>query len=163
MSCNISNRSLLLAGALIVLGALTVITPWYIFPVCEAKGVSSHSMSSMASGAGSDQSTGMSAGILMKCGYTARAEAAVGALVIVAGLALIALPKRVSQKAVGITGIGLGVVTALIPAILLGVCNAADAPCRIGTLPALILLGILTIVVGILIALIRNDPPTAAN
>ncbi|MCX6689666.1 MAG: DUF4418 family protein [Methanoregula sp.] len=163
MSFNISNRSLLLAGALVILGALIVITPWYIFPVCEAKGVSSHSMSPMASVAGSDQSTGMSTGALMKCGYTARAEAAVGALVIIAGLALIALPNRISRKAVGIAGIGLGVVTALIPTILIGVCNAADAPCRIGTLPALIILGILTIVVGILVILVRNDPPAVAN
>jgi len=163
MSFNIPTRPLLLAGVLIIVGALIVITPWYIFPICEAKGVSSHPMSRMSSGSGSDSSTGMSPGTLMKCGYTARAEAAIGALVVLAGLTLIALPDRNSRKAIGIIGIGLGAVTILIPTVLIGVCTAADAPCRIGTLPALILLGILTIVSGILLVLEKGAPSSGAN
>ena len=105
MSFSIEKRPLLLAGVLVILGALIVITPWYIFPVCEAKGVTSHQMSKMSSTEGSDQPAGMSAGTIMRCGYTARAEAAVGALVILAGLTLIALPERDSRKAQGFSSI----------------------------------------------------------
>jgi hypothetical protein len=163
MSFNRSNRLLLLAGILIVLGALIIVTPWYIFPVCEAKGVTSHSMSSMSMGAAGDTSAGTSAATIMKCGYTARAEAAVGALVILAGLTLLALPSRDSRRALGVIGIGLGAVTLLIPTVLIGVCTAADAPCRIGTLPALILLGVLTAIAGIFLVLSRDEPKTSTE
>jgi hypothetical protein len=163
MSFSIEKRPLLLAGVLVILGALIVITPWYIFSVCEAKGVTSHQMSKMSSTEGSDQPAGMSAGTIMRCGYTARAEAAVGALVILAGLTLIALPERDSRKALGIIGIGLGVVTVLVPTFLIGVCTAPDAPCRIGTLPALIILGILTIIAGIILVFFRDNPSPSTN
>jgi hypothetical protein len=99
----------------------------------------------------------------MKCGYTARAEAAVGALVILAGLTLLALPSRDSRRALGVIGIGLGAVTLLIPTVLIGVCTAADAPCRIGTLPALILLGVLTAIAGIFLVLSRDEPKTSTG
>ena len=163
MSFNRSNRLLLLSGILIVLGALIIVTPWYIFPICEAKGVTSHSTSSMSMGAAGDTSAGTSAATIMKCGYTARAEAAVGALVILAGLTLLALPGRDSRRALGVIGIGLGAVTLLIPTVLIGVCNAADAPCRIGTLPALILLGVLTAITGIILVFSRDEPKASAE
>jgi hypothetical protein len=163
MSFSIQKRPLLLAGVLVILGALIVITPWYIFPVCEAKGITSHPMSKMSSVAGSDQSMGTSTVTIMKCGYTARAEAAIGALIILAGLTLIALPERDSRRAIGIIGIGLGAVTALVPTVLIGVCTAADSPCRIGTLPALIILGTLTIIAGILLVLLKDDPSPLTN
>ncbi|MFA6332373.1 MAG: DUF4418 family protein [Methanoregula sp.] len=159
MSFNRSNRQLLLAGILIVLGALIIVTPWYIFPICEAEGIPSHLASSMSMSTAGDTS----AGTIMKCGYTARAEIAVGALVILAGLTLLALPGRDSRRAIGGTVIGLGVVTVLIPTVLIGVCSAANAPCRIGTLPALILLGVLTTITGIFLVISRDDPKANAE
>jgi hypothetical protein len=99
----------------------------------------------------------------MKCGYTARAEAAVGALVILAGLTLLALPGSDARRAIGIIGTGLGAVTILIPTVLIGVCSAANAPCRIGTLPALVLLGVLTAVTGIYLVFSRDEPKSGAE
>jgi hypothetical protein len=163
MSFNRSNRQILLAGILIVLGALIIVTPWYIFPICEVEGITSHPESSMSMGAASDTSAGTGAGTIMKCGYTARAEAAVGALVILAGLTLLALPGRDARRALGVNVIGLGVVTVLIPTILIGVCSAANAPCRIGTLPALILLGVLTAIAGIFLVFSRDEPKTSTE
>ncbi|MFA5236719.1 MAG: DUF4418 family protein, partial [Methanoregula sp.] len=74
-----------------------------------------------------------------------------------------ALPGRDSRRAIGGTVIGLGVVTVLIPTVLIGVCSAANAPCRIGTLPALILLGVLTTITGIFLVISRDDPKANAE
>ncbi len=156
MSFSRSNRQLILAGILVILGVLVIATPWYIIPICEAQGITSHSMS-MGSAADS------SAGTIMKCGYTARAEAAVGALIILAGITLLALPGRDARRAIGVIATGLGAVTLSIPTVLIGVCSAANAPCRIGTLPALILIGILTAVTGIYLLIAKNEPKAVAE
>lgn len=159
MSFSRSNRQLILAGILVILGVLVIATPWYIFPICEAQGITSHSMSSMSMGSAADSS----AGTIMKCGYTARAEAAVGALIILAGITLLALPGRDARRAIGVIATGLGAVTISIPTVLIGVCSAANAPCRIGTLPALVLLGILTAVTGIYLVFSKNEPKAVAE
>lgn len=163
MFLSLQNRLPLFSGALIILGVLIILTPWYIFPVCEAQGITSHAMSAAPMGTGHGASMNPGTGALMKCGYAARAEAASGALVILTGLTLFALRNRDSRRASGIFSIGLGAVTILIPTVLIGVCASADAPCRIGTFPAWILLGILTIVAGILLVLARDQPSTPAN
>jgi len=166
MSFNRSNRQLILAGILVILGVLIIATPWYIFPVCEAEGITSHSsssMSSMSMGSAGDSSSGAASGTIMKCGYTARAEAATGALIILAGLTLFALPGRDARRALGVIGTGLGAVTILIPTVLIGVCSAPNAPCRIGTLPALALLGVLTAITGIYLVFSRDEPQAVAE
>jgi len=147
------KQSRILAGILILLGILVVLTPWYIFPVCEIKGVSDTGMADMHTNPGTH----------MKCWYTAEAETGVGVLIILTGLALLALPGRVSRKASGIAGGILGVIVILVPTVLTGVCNTPDAPCRIGTLPALILLGAVTVITGIYLILSKDTVPAGPN
>jgi uncharacterized membrane protein len=101
--------------------------------------------------------------MLMKCGYTARAEAAVGIIVILTGLALFVQKVNKYRKVLGGAVVGFGILTILIPTVLIGVCNALSAPCRIGTLPALILLGALIIVAGAIVVLTHNEIPTETH
>lgn len=156
MTFSSRQRTVVIAGILVLLGIAIVITPWYIFPVCEAKGMTSHSMFEKM---GDNQAASMASGMLMKCGYTARAEAAVGIIVILAGLVLFAQKARKYRKVLGGAIAGFGILAILIPTVLIGVCNAPDAPCRIGTLPALILLGALTIVAGAIVVLTHDEIP----
>jgi hypothetical protein len=93
----------------------------------------------------------------MSCWFTARAEAGIGALVILSGLTLIALPGRNSRKAIGVQAIGLGLVTILLPTLLTGICPPASAPCRIGTQPGLIVFGIITVVTGLYLVFSSDD------
>jgi len=122
-------------GALLVLlGIVVILTPWIIFPVCEMQGLY------LKTAAGTD--------FPMTCGWTARAETGIGALIVVAGGLLIARSTPETPQAVGIFSIALGALVVLFPTVLIGMCKVASHPCRMTTLPALELLGIVVIIVG---------------
>jgi hypothetical protein len=84
----------------------------------------------------------------MPCGYTARAETGVGALIIVAGGLLIARKTPETRQAVGVFSIATGVLVILYPTAIIGMCRLAEHPCRMLTLPALEILGVIVIIVG---------------
>jgi hypothetical protein len=122
-------------GALLVLlGIIIILTPWVIFPVCEMHGLFV------------ETKTGMQ--LPMPCGYTARAETGIGALIVVAGALLIARKTPETQQAVGIFSIAAGALVILFPTVLIGMCRLADHPCRQLTLPALEILGAAVIIIG---------------
>lgn len=150
------TRNLIVTGIFILLGLLIVLTPWYIFPICEI----AEKSGTMQMGTSSDNAMNMNtdSGAHMTCWYTAEAEAGTGALVILVGLVLFALPNRDSRRSLGIIAIGLGVITVLLPTYLIGMCTSSpDTPCNIGTKPALILLGVLTAITGIYLILAKDD------
>jgi hypothetical protein len=153
------QQSKILAGILILLGVLVVLTPWYIFPVCEI----AEKSGAMQMNDGSDNGMNMNPGTHMKCWYTAEAETGVGVLIILTGVALLALPGRISRKTAGIIGGILGLIVILVPTILVGICSTPDAPCRIGTLPALILLGAVTVITGIYLVLSKDTVSAGPN
>jgi Domain of unknown function (DUF4418) len=146
------------AVVLILLGVLAAVTPWYIFPVCEMKGTSDNGMADMNVNAGNAITN--NPGTHMKCWYTAEAETGVGILLLLAGLAMLLLPWRVSRKTAGILGVVFGILIILIPTVIIGVCDSPDAACRIGTLPALILLGAITIIFSIYLVLSKDTTST---
>jgi len=122
-------------GALLVLlGIIIILTPWIIFPVCEMEG------SYVVTAAG--------AKLPMTCGWTARAETGIGALIVIAGGLLIARSTRETRQAVGIFTIAMGALVILFPTLLIGMCKVATHPCRMTTLPALEILGVIVIIVG---------------
>ena len=130
-----SDRSVSLPGVFILLiGILVILTPWYIFPVCEHYGDYVITQGGMQ--------------LPMTCGWTARAEAGLGALLIVAGGMVLARNTRETLQAAGIFSMALGVLVVLTPMVLIGMCKAADHPCRVLTLPGLVLLGIAAIIAG---------------
>ena len=122
-------------GALLaLLGIVIILTPWIIFPVCELH----DSYAILQSGAK----------IPMTCGWTARAESGIGALIVLAGGLLIARSTPETRQAVGIFSIALGALAVLTPTVIIGMCKMADHPCRVLTLPALEILGIIVILTG---------------
>jgi drug/metabolite transporter (DMT)-like permease len=122
-------------GALLVLfGIVIALTSWVIFPVCEMHGLYA------------ETKTGVK--LPMPCGYTARAETGIGALIVVGGGLLIARSTPETRQAVGIFTIATGILVVLFPTILIGMCRLADHPCRQLTLPALEILGIAVIIIG---------------
>ena len=125
----IVRREFLYASALVVLGVVIIMTPWYILPVCEVLGHFTK--------------TAMGTEIPMKCGWTARAEFGTGAGIIAIGVALLLFGKRQeTQRAMGIVGCALGAFTALFPTYIIGVCATTAMLCNPGTRPALVLLGV---------------------
>jgi hypothetical protein len=158
MTLDNKKRDRIVAGVLILLGLLIILTPWYIFPICEIAEKSGNMQ--MASGSGNDMN--MNSSTHMTCWYTAEAETGTGALAILAGLVLLAWPNRESRRSLGIITIGLGVVTILFPTYLIGTCTSPDSACNIGTKPALIILGVLTVITGIYLVLARDKSPVAS-
>ncbi len=123
---------------LIILGVLLAIAPWTFAPVCEVNGM----YAQLASGKT----------LPMPCGWTARAEVGLGALLIVAGALLAIAKSNETKRIIGIIGAAIGVLAILFPTNITGMCGMADHPCNLLTKPVLILLGIATIIVSAYVA-----------
>ena len=115
-----------------VFGLLIAIVPQFLLPVCSA---------SIETKAGRF--------IPMKCFWTGRAELAVGALIILVSILLFLSRNKSATLYLYIVLTGLGVVALLLPTHLIGVCMSPTMPCRVGTLPGLIVLSGLVVVIGL--------------
>lgn len=122
------------ATLLIILAVLIAIVP--IFSDC----VSAGRMLTLADGRE----------IPMKCHWTGRAELGVGLPLLAVGSTMFFSRRRESKRNLGLVGATLGIVTILLPTVLIGVCGSPDMPCHSIMSPALILMGIL--VMGISLA-----------
>jgi hypothetical protein len=123
-----------IGGLLVLLGIVIALSGWYIFPVCEMHGLFTETKAGVK--------------LPMPCGYTARAETGMGALIVVAGGLLIARRTPETRQAVGIFSLACGVLVVLFPTVIIGMCRLADHPCRQLTLPALEILGVVVIIIG---------------
>lgn len=123
---------------LIILGVLLAIAPWTFAPVCEVNGM----YAILANGKT----------LLMPCGWTARAEVGLGALLVVAGILLAIAKTNETKRIIGIFGAAIGVLVILFPTYITKMCALADHPCNLLTKPVLILLGIATIIVSAYVA-----------
>jgi hypothetical protein len=123
-----------IGAVLVLLGIIIILTPWFIFPVCEQHGLFMVLQSGVK--------------MPMPCGWTARAEAGIGALIAVAGALLIAKPTQDTKQAVGVFSIAAGLLVILFPTVITGMCKLADHPCRTLTLPGLEILGAAVIIIG---------------
>ncbi len=121
-------------GALAVFGVLLIAAPWTFAPVCEVHGAFVQTM------------TGKQ--LPMPCGYTARAEVGVGALVLVAAGALAFGRSPETKRTVGAFGVALGALAILFSTTIIGMCALADHTCRTMTQPTLLILGLGVIVVS---------------
>lgn len=118
----------LLTGFLfIIIGLLAAVGPYTVFPVCGAHD-----------------------GKFMKCRWTAQAELGLGLSIVFLGVVLLLFAAR--QLRIGIS-IGVfinSILVLLIPNVLIGVCGSVDMNCRILTLPALSILGVLSALIAAL-------------
>lgn len=125
------------AGVLAILGILLIIAPWTFAPVCEVQGLYVQTV------------TGKQ--LPMPCGYTARAEIGVGALVLVTAGMLLYGKSPEARRTIGTFGVALGILAMLFPTSITGMCALADHTCRTMTLPTLLLLGLGIIVVSAMV------------
>ena len=122
------------AIAIIILGILLIIGPWTFAPVCEVMG----SYAQLASGKT----------IPMPCGWTARAEIGIGALVVLAGVLLAIAQSAEAKRIIGVFGAALGVLAILFPTYITRMCAMAEHPCNTMTKPTLVIIGLVIIVIS---------------
>ena len=108
----------------ILLGALLSLIPTVIFPVCESEKK-------------------------MSCYYTARAEIGVGIFIIILGIAYILFKSEELRAGISLSIAVSSILIVLLPLKLTGLCKMSDMACRIGTLPALIVIAIIIAAVSL--------------
>jgi len=129
---------------IMILGALLILTPWYIFPVC---GVGRYAPP---------------AGALIGyhgCHATLRAETLLGAVTIILGVLPLLWPQRKALMAATWASVGVAVLAVLFPTVITGLCKVATMPCRLGTLPALETVATLLVINAIFGLLIYRKMP----
>ena len=85
----------------------------------------------------------------MKCHWSAVAEIALGVPLLASGVILFVTKNRGVKITMGIMGIILGIMAALIPGYLIGVCGMATMICRQVMLPAILLASGLVVLAGV--------------
>lgn len=124
-------KSRTLAILIAVTGLFIIITPNWILPVCEG-------LLDLVNGKQ----------VPMRCFWTARAEMVIGGLVLLSGLLLAYVKNAEARRRVSHQVLFLGAATILIPLYLIPTCMNPDMACNVGTKPALLLLGGLTLLLG---------------
>jgi hypothetical protein len=119
---------------LVVLGILLVVGPWTFAPVCEVNGMYAMLQSGKT--------------LPMPCGWTARAEVGVGALVVFVGLLLQFAQSAETKRMIGLFGIALGILAILFPLYITKMCGVAEHPCNLVTKPFLILIGVVIAIIA---------------
>jgi hypothetical protein len=116
----------------VALGALVILIPKVIYPVCTDK-------IELINGKA----------LYMRCHWTAMSELLVGGLITFNGILLIVFKKCEARLALSIMLFLLGLTTLLIPTLVIGMCESATMDCRVGTEPALIVVSIIIMAVSI--------------
>ncbi|MDR2745521.1 MAG: DUF4418 family protein [Desulfovibrio sp.] len=128
-----------MALPVIVLGFLIAATPYYLFPVCTGR------------------ITAVNGAFLpMKCFWTAKAALGCGGVIVCAGIIIALASSPGVCLGVALTLLPISALVTAFPTVHVGVCQNEMMPCRMGTLPALCLLGILTGVFALIMALWRH-------
>jgi hypothetical protein len=107
----------------IIFGLLVAIGPHTIFPVCGARD-----------------------GEFMKCHWMAQAELGIGLGITIMGVLLIIFKSRQIRIGISIALLMNAILVILLPKKLIGVCSGVHMNCHALTLPALNLLGVLTLI-----------------
>lgn len=122
-----NKKKLIFGAVLLILGALIAIGPQSIFAVCEFNPEKA-----------------------MKCHWMARAELGVGAVMAVLGLCSMLSPSTQMSRGLLAAGGLLGILTMLLPTVLIGVCMNVHMQCVTLTRPALLVLGAAAVLTGAL-------------
>ncbi len=128
-----------------VLGLLIVITP-IVLPVCEG-------LLELANGKQ----------VPMRCHWTARAEMLLGVLLLIVGLMVTFLKNPGERQRLHHQVGFLGLATILTPLFIIPTCTSPDMPCNVGTKPALIILGSLAFLTGLLGSRAPKKPLTESE
>ena len=115
-----------------LVGLLTMITPT-ILPVCEG-------LLELVNG---NQ-------VPMRCHWTAQAELALGGVLLVTGLFLAISQSIETKRALSNIVLVLGMAIVLVPIFIIPTCDNPEMACNIGTRPAWLLLGGISMLLGLI-------------
>jgi hypothetical protein len=137
-----------MALPVIMLGLLTAAAPYCLFPVCAGHITAVNG-----------------AFVPMKCFWTAKAVLGCGGVIACAGIIIALVPSPEVRLGAALTLLPLGALVAALPTVLVGICPNGMMPCRMGTLPALCLLGAFTAFAGALalLTVLRRHRQTRDN
>ena len=121
------------ALAMVTLAVLIGVVPY--FTDCEAHG----RHMTMANGME----------VPMKCHWTGLAELATAAPLVVVGALMATSKQRESLRNGGLIAAAVGIFVILLPTTLIGVCSNPDMTCNSTMKPALILMGVLVLAIGL--------------
>ena len=107
----------------VVLGTITSLLSFVILPFCNP------------------------VGMVMRCHYTSVVDGFVGIAIALVGIAYLLLPK--ANKALTYAVIVLGVLTSLVPTVIVGVCSHPHMHCHSISSPVLQLIGIVIALFGV--------------
>ena len=93
----------------------------------------------------------------MKCHWSSIAEIAIGIPLVASGIMLLITKQRSVKISMGVMGIILGVMAALIPTYLIGVCATATMICRMVMLPAILLASGLVVVASVAVVILASS------
>lgn len=167
--------------ATLIVGVLYILAPRYFFPVCELtrerfEKVELESLGeNLGPQVGHSHNQGAAAqpgaefmvpklrlsdrvsdSTHMACYYTAKAELGLGLLILLGALIRLMVKTNEAQIAIDLTMAGCAVLGALWPTVLIGLCSNPSMPCRIGTLPALIVLSSLFFIYNIVLIILHK-------
>ena len=128
------NRSSIPGVVFIVCGVSLTLMPQFLLPVCQG-------MAPTASGGG----------IPMKCFWMARAEIGIGALVVLGGFLYCFSHDAGTRFCLAAMTAGAALLAIAFSTVLIGVCAAETMPCRMGTQPALVLVGAVILLVALVV------------
>ena len=131
----------------IFIGALLILFPLYILPVCPLPDAQAIPATTVA-GEGHIHMHS-TPGKIMKCFWTARAEIGIGSLVIAIGALVLFSRSLFVRMGLSMALACTAVLAAAIPTILIGVCGNEMMRCNMGAKPALILLAIVLVIAAI--------------
>ncbi|OCG04935.1 DUF4418 family protein [Gilliamella apis] len=131
----------------IFIGALLILFPLYILPVCPLPDAQAIPATTVA-GEGHIHMHS-TPGKIMKCFWTARAEIGIGSLVIAIGALVLFSRSLFVRMGLSMALACTAVLAAAIPTILIGVCGNEMMRCNMGAKPALILLAIVLAIAAI--------------
>ena len=131
----------------IFIGALLILFPLYILPVCPLPDAQAIPATTVAGDGHIHMHS--TPGKIMKCFWTARAEIGIGSLVIAIGALVLFSRSLFVRMGLSMALACTAILAAAIPTILIGVCGNEMMRCNMGAKPALILLAIVLAIAAI--------------
>lgn len=126
------NNRLFIAGIVIILGAILAVTTRYVLPPCST-------LVETASGIR----------VPMKCHWSGQMATGLGVFIVFEGLLLGMMKSVFARLGLSVIVIVTAILAMAVPAVLIGVCAGSAMPCRIGMLPAILVICVLLLLAGI--------------